>query len=352
MLRGAPTGAQIRFDTSGSNRESWKKPGRWMFGVEDFGFAGGGLDRHAHLRPEAPGLRGSSKAKSLPVWRGRPLVAGEGPGLHLALVPPVNDLLAEHGRESVFLGIDRGAPLFAEDVSQWNAESAAPPDPGPGRVGQDEPVQGVRGLPQGARFADLRALMTRLSPLDAEIAGTARSLLEWHRTHRFCPACGAPSEVAEGGWLRICLGCGRRHFPRTDPVVIMLVTHGNSLLIGRSPGWPENFYSLLAGFMEPGETVVGAVRREVAEEAGIAIGEVRLLSTQPWPFPASLMIGCHARALGRALTLDPAELEDATWINREDALAIFAGTHPRIGAPRRGAIAHFLMKLWLADRVD
>jgi len=154
------------------------------------------------------------------------------------------------------------------------------------------------------------------------------------------------------GWQRTCPACGAHHFPRTDPVVIMLVTRGNSVLIGRSPGWPAGMYSLLAGFVEPGETLEAAVRREVFEEAGVRVGAVRYLASQPWPFPASLMFGCHGEALDGAITIDPAEIEDALWLTREEMVTVMAGAHPEIRAPRKGAIAHFLVAAWLADRLD
>ena len=153
------------------------------------------------------------------------------------------------------------------------------------------------------------------------------------------------------GWQRICGACGAQHFPRTDPVVIMLVTRGNNVLLGRSPGWPEGMFSCLAGFMEPGEPMEAAVRREVLEETGIKVGSVRYLASQPWPYPASLMLGAAAEALDEAITLDPAELEAARWVSREDMARAFAGEHPEIRAPRRGAIAGFLLRNWLADRL-
>lgn len=132
----------------------------------------------------------------------------------------------------------------------------------------------------------------------------------------------------------------------------MLVTHGNQVLLGRSAAWPEGMYSLLAGFVEPGETIEAAVRREVAEETGIRVGEVRYLASQPWPFPASLMIGCAADAISSAIVIDPAELEAALWISREDMVGVMAGEHPVIKASRSGSIAHFLLANWLADRLD
>ncbi|CAN0586768.1 unnamed protein product, partial [Ectocarpus sp. 12 AP-2014] len=151
---------------------------------------------------------------------------------------------------------------------------------------------------------------------------------------------------------RLCPSCGAHHFPRTDPVVIMLVTHGSSVLMGRSPGWPEGMYSLLAGFVEPGETLEAAVRREVWEEAGVRVGAVDYLSSQPWPFPASLMMGCRGEALTRDITIDPVEIEDAMWVGKSEMMDAFAGVHPLIKPARKGAIAQFLLQNWLADTLD
>jgi NAD+ diphosphatase len=201
-------------------------------------------------------------------------------------------------------------------------------------------------------FQELRAVMAQLSPADAELAATARALIEWHGRHGFCAACGQPSTITQAGWQRSCAACGAQHFPRTDPVVIMLVERDNHLLMGRGKGWPEQMYSCLAGFVEPGETIEAAVRREVFEESGVRCGEVRYLASQPWPFPASLMLGCWTEALTSDIVLDPAELEDARWVSREEMVAAFAGLHPEIRPSRKGAIAQFLIANWLADRLD
>ena len=152
--------------------------------------------------------------------------------------------------------------------------------------------------------------------------------------------------------MRRCPDCGTQHFPRTDPVAIMLVTRGDRVLLGRSPGWPEGMFSCLAGFMEPGETLEDAVRREVVEETGVQVGPVRYVGSQPWPFPASLMLGCVAEAVSDEIRLDPTEIEDALWVSRSRLADVFAGTDPMIRAPRKGAIAGWLLRLWLADRLD
>ena len=321
-----------------------------------FGGTGGrgatvGLDRGAALRGQEAALadlRAEPAARMLPLWRGKPLIAGaarDRPGW-LASGHPLEPLAEE---PAVFLGLVDGAPRFALDVSAWE-----PPEIDAAALAAffDPSEQHHPALPPDQRFAELRGVMTRLDPSEAEIVATARALLLWHRSHRFCSACGARSAVTEAGWRRSCPACGTHHFPRSDPVVIMLVTRGNRLLLGRSPGWPAGMYSLLAGFVEPGETIEAAVRREVFEETGVAVGRVRYLASQPWPFPASLMLGCAAEALSDALTVDPVELEDARWMSREELVAVLAGRHPGVKGARPGAIAHFLIRNWLAARLD
>ena len=216
----------------------------------------------------------------------------------------------------------------------------------------DPTVQRHPALPQDHGFAELRGAMTLLSAREAELVATAKALLQWHRSHGFCSACGARSDMVMAGWQRTCPTCAAQHFPRTDPVVIMLVTQGNAVLLGRSPGWPEGMFSLLAGFVEPGETVEAAVRREVLEETGVTCGAVSYLASQPWPFPASLMIGMRTEALTRDIRLDPEELEAARWVTREELVQAFADRHPEIRPSRKGAIAHFILSNWLADRLD
>ena len=312
---------------------------------------GGGLDRAAALRDDTArmaALRTDPGTRVLPMWRGKPLIAGAARD-RLGLLAPQHPALQGAAPDWLFLGLADGQALFAADLSAWEP------------AGLDAAAQGAffdpteqhhPALPEDHRFAELRGVMARLSPLQAEVAATARGLLEWHRTHGFCARCGQASVSAQAGWQRRCPGCHAPHFPRTDPVVIMLVTRANRVLLGRSPGWPDGMYSLLAGFVEPGETVEAAVRREVAEETGVPVGDVRFLASQPWPFPASLMLGCAAEATDDAISLDPAELEDAVWVGREEMVEVMGGRHPRLKPARRGAIAHFLLQAWLADRLD
>ena len=203
-------------------------------------------------------------------------------------------------------------------------------------------------------FTDMRSLLTQ-GGLDEEtvaLVGQGKSLLSWHARHAFCSSCGAPSRIVSAGWRRDCDTCNAQHFPRTDPVAIMLAYHGDQCLMGRQPRFPRGMFSCLAGFIEPGETIEDAVRRELFEEAGIAVGRVDYAASQPWPFPGSLMIGCLAQSLGRDLKIDTHELEDARWFSRDEALAMIAGRHPgRLFCPPPTAIAHHLLAVWAREEM-
>ncbi len=313
--------------------------------AETVTFGGSGLDRAAAIRSDAVRMAALlAKGQVLPIWRGKPLVVAQS-GLGWAAA----DSVVLSTGAPVFLGLDDGVARFAQDVSGWEPEVLEASQPA-GFV--DANRQSHPALPEDHAFEDLRGVMALLTPRDAELAATAKAVLQWHSTHRFCSACGVASQMSHAGWQRSCPACHAQHFPRTDPVVIMLVVRGNKLLLGRSAAWPEGMYSLLAGFVEPGETLEAAVRREVFEETGITTGAVRYLASQPWPFPASLMFGCIAEATSDAITLDPAELEDALWVTREELVEVMAGQHPVIKPGRKGAIAQFLMGNFLAERLD
>jgi NAD+ diphosphatase len=312
-----------------------------MRDAEGVTFGGGGLDRAEDLRRH-PELLAARPARTLALWRGKPAMGADG----LAVI---DGHAFEDQGPALLLGLVDGAALFARDVSGLEVAEAGADSLG---AFHDPSAQTHPGLPEGTAFRELRAAAPGLSALEAEIAATARGLVEWHRGHGFCANCGGPTAVGRAGWMRACPSCGRTHFPRTDPVVIMLVTAGERVLLGRSPGWPDGFFSCLAGFMEPGETLEAAVRREVVEETGVRVGAVRYLASQPWPFPASLMLGAHGEAVSEAIEIDPEEIEEALWLDRGELLEVFAGTHPRIAPPRPGAIAGFLLERWLADRLD
>jgi NAD+ diphosphatase len=225
----------------------------------------------------------------------------------------------------VLLGYDDGRPVLAATIP---AEIAAVP---------------------GATLRDLRGIAVDGLVAGNELGALAlgRSLTQWHLRHGFCANCGARTRMAIGGFRRDCPSCGAQHFPRTDPVAIMLAVRGDQCVLGRSPRFPAAFFSCLAGFVEPGETIEAAVRRETGEEAGIAIGRVRYFASQPWPFPSSLMIGCHAEALTTEIHRDEAELTDCRWFSRAEVKSMIAGTHIEgLFLPPPFAIAHQLIKAW------
>lgn len=285
-------------------------------------FTGSRLDRADNLRADPEALAG------LMTWRARLLLLdGLLPSLDadarlawgtLADAPPDAEL--------VFLGLDGEKPCFAA-----------------------VPVQGDAS-PRMANPA-LWSLMATLSVDDLALYGGARSLVDWHARHRHCANCGSATVLAKGGWQRNCTQCSANHFPRTDPVTIMLVENEGDLLLGRGRGWPERAYSALAGFVEPGESIEEAVAREVLEETGVVARDVRYIASQPWPFPSQLMMGCHSVGEGRDILLDETELADARWFKRAEIQAAADG---KAGAPLtmppKQAIASHLIRWWLARR--
>lgn len=319
--------------------------------AEQVTFGGSGLDRAAEIRGDQQALDAlltDPQSRAVVFWRSKPLFSGDAQQtlVRLALDHPV---LQSAKAKPVFLGKDAEAAIFAYDVSAWQPQDV---DEQMLAAFFDPSMQRHPDLPDDHVFAELRGVMARIGPRDAELAATGKSILSWQRSHRFCAKCGAESVMGMAGWQRDCLSCGTHHFPRTDPVVIMLITSGNQVLMGRSPGWPEGMYSLLAGFVEPGETIEAAVRREVFEEAGIRVGAVEYLASQPWPYPSSLMFGCRGEALNEDIQIDPKEIDDAIWVNREEMMQAFSGHHPVLKPARKGSIAHFILRNWLADRLD
>lgn len=319
-----------------------------MIDSETVMFGGSTIDRAAHLRNSSEELLARDDALTTVFWRGKALF-DEAETPRLAWLPTDAPILEEATEDPIFLGLRGGRPHFAHDISAWSD-----PDADSEAMGRfvDTSANRHPAMTEAQAFLDLRASMSVLDPVDGGDAAAAKGIFGWHESHRFCARCGAPSEVSLGGWQRTCPACGRHHFPRTDPVVIMLILHRGRLLMGRSPGWPEDMYSLLAGFMEPGETIEAAVRREVAEETSVPVGPVGYISSQPWPFPASLMIGCWGIALDDRITLADEELEDAFWISREELMDERVSEKPRLRPARKGAIAHHLIGAWLAGRLD
>ncbi len=261
------------------------------------------------------------------------------------------------------LMLDGLNPVMGDDGALvWGTLADAAPDAELVFLGLDEGKACFAAVPSegatGPAYADPRVwgAIQMLAPPDLAIYGGARSLVDWHARHRFCARCGAPTTLAKGGWERDCKTCDAAHFPRTDPVTIMLVTHGEGedrrLLLGRQPRFPPRAFSALAGFVEPGETIEEAVAREVHEEAGIQVRDVRYIASQPWPFPSQLMIGCHATAESDALTIDTTELEEARWFSRADiADALEQGREGNgpFAPPPPTAIARSLLDWWMAQ---
>jgi NAD+ diphosphatase len=266
-------------------------------------------------------------SRFLPLRELKPLVRpGPAPVLAWQKAAAVDEAFGL-GEAAVLLGVDGGVCHFAVDADGGKTEF-------------------------DGKFIDARTIAPQLPAGDAAIMAQARSLIDWHRRHRFCANCGKASVPDQGGYARRCTdsACGALHFPRTDPVAIMLVVHGSDCLLGRQSRFMPGVYSALAGFLEPGESIEEAVRREVAEEAGITVGAVRYLASQPWPFPSSLMIGCLGTALDRVITRDGDELEDVRWFTRDEVAAMAArsgdpSANPRLPAPM--SLAFQLAQIWL-----
>jgi NAD+ diphosphatase len=185
---------------------------------------------------------------------------------------------------------------------------------------------------------------------DASLAVHAVGLSRWHQTHRFCPRCGAETQIGEAGHLRICPSCGTHHFPRTDPAVIMLITDGDRALLGRQPSWPKKRFSTLAGFVEPGESLPDAVRREVLEEVGVEVGDVEFAGSQPWPFPSSLMLGFFGTALTHDITVDEKEIAEARWFTRAEITDLSAAGE--LILPPIVSISRWLVEHWHGGEIS
>ncbi|HEY8384423.1 MAG TPA: NAD(+) diphosphatase [Microvirga sp.] len=294
------------------------------------GFAQNGLLRHGAERDAKALDRHAGHAERRYV-----VIAGENPIMRrgepsTALLTPEDVSRLGPSEEEVLLGLWGERPVKAV---LHPAEAAA--------LYEGDSAYGV---------ADLRSIAMRgyVAPDEQGLLAMAKSLLDWHRRHRFCAQCGTGTAAAQAGFRRDCPACGAQHFPRTDPVAIMLVARGDRCLLGRQPRFPPGMYSCLAGFIEPGETLEDAVRREVLEEAGVRVGAVAYAASQPWPFPSSLMIGCIAEAISEDIVIDREELEEARWFHRDEVRLMLEGRHPdNLLAANPIAIAHHLVRQWM-----
>jgi NAD+ diphosphatase len=286
--------------------------------VTAIAFSGNPLDRASYSRADAAWLTGQrATGLFLPFWQNRPFVMSDRAGF----------LAGRREWDShlcVFLGLDGAQPLFAVDLP-----------------GDTEPAL------EGGSFQDMRPAAFVLPARDTAIAGQAKALLDWHKRHGFCPNCGHETQFADAGYKRICPRCGAEHFPRTDPVVIMLPVLGDQCLIGRNKRFPPLLFSAFAGFVELGESMEEAVRRELLEEVELKVADVRYHATQPWPFPSSLMLGCYATALGPDFRIDGHEIEAARWLSKDEARARLANQiEDEMRLPVAIAIAHHLIRDW------
>ena len=286
-------------------------------------FSGNPLERASYRRSDTAWLETQALAGLfLPFWQNRPLVADN----HAVFLPWRKEW---QGLAQVFLGLDDSQAFFAVELG-----------------GEDDPH-----LAEGS-FQDMRTSAFVLPGRDIAIAGQAKALLDWHRRHGFCPNCGAKTEMRDGGYRRLCPQCSAEHFPRTDPVVIMLpifsrANGSEECLVGRNKRFPALLYSAFAGFVEPGESMEEAVRRELREEVNLEVGAVTYHATQPWPFPSSLMLGCYAQALSRDFEIDAHEIEAARWLTKEEVRARLADTiQDDMKLPVTIAIAHYLIRDW------
>ena len=300
-------------------------------------FAGGDFDRASHLRTDPNWIEQKIKDPSsrfLPMHQLKALISlKEGARIDWRGYSEVEEFIAAEA-DLIFLGIADDVCHFAIDVSAIeNPKRPANEDWG--------------------KFIDVRSVAPQLSPGEAGALAQARSMIDWHIRHGFCAVCGTHTQPQEAGYSRKCedVSCSATHFPRTDPVAIMMVTHGDKCLLGQGINFPGDFYSCLAGFIEPGETIEQGVIREVWEESRIEVTNVRYHQSQPWPFPSSLMIGCFAEALNEDITVDRTELNDARWFSREEVrLMLEQSTKPtglRMGGPI--ALAHQLAKAWIEE---
>jgi NAD+ diphosphatase len=294
------------------------------------GFAGNPLDRLSERREDRDfiaALRLDPTSRTVLIVRDTPLLRATATG-HAALFSFAEAEQLGNTGESALLGRTAEGAVFATLL-----QGELPISDGDDIVAIDLRTLALQGLVA--------------APVVGMLA-QAKSLMYWHVRHRYCATCGHRTELAGAGWRRHCEACAADHFPRTDPVVIMLTTNGEECLLGRQPRFAKGMYSALAGYLEPGETIEAAVRREIREEAGIAIGRVDYVASQPWPFPSTLMIGCFAEALTSDIVLDTDELEDARWFSRAEAAQMLAGAHAGgLTAPVPIAIAHTLLQIWI-----
>jgi NAD+ diphosphatase len=301
------------------------------------GYTDSRIARAAELRPDATAITTLSQHPGAAAYvvAGDWIVMKKGSPLHEPLFTMAEAQALSAATETIFLGLLDGAPRFGHGLAPQTGEALKSRD--------------------NLHVTDLRSIAVQglVAPEHLPPIAEAKAVLHWHARHRFCPNCGAATRLVQGGWKRDCPQCKAEHFPRTDPVVIMLASDGERCLLGRSPRFVPTMWSCLAGFIEPGESIEDAVHRETREEAGITCGRVVYFASQPWPFPASLMIGCHAEALTHEIVVDREELEDARWFSKGEVEAMLMRKHPEgLTTPPPVAIAHHIIRAWVEDEIN
>jgi NAD+ diphosphatase len=302
----------------------------------NLGYTNSRIERAAELRLDAAAvdkLAHDPRAAAY-IIGGEAIVMKKGAPINEALFTLAEARALAPAVETIFLGLSDGAPRFGHGLTPQAAEPLKTRD--------------------GLHVTDLRSVAVQglVAPEHLPPIAEAKAVLHWHARHRFCSNCGASTQIVQSGWRRDCPQCKAEHFPRTDPVVIMLASDGDQCLLGRSPRFVPTMWSCLAGFIEPGESIEDAVHRETLEEAGITCGRVTYFASQPWPFPTSLMIGCHAQALTRDIVVDREELEDARWFSKDEVVSMLMRKHPQgLTTPPPVAIAHHLIRAWVEDEI-
>ncbi len=300
------------------------------------GYANSRLERAAELRADSEAIARlfAQPEAGAYLMGGDLIVMKKDARLHQPLFTLDEARVLADTNETVFLGLLEGAARFGYGLTPAAAETLKTRD--------------------GYHVTDLRSIAVYglVEPGHLPPIAEAKAVLHWHARHRFCPNCAAPTQPVQAGWRRDCAKCKAEHFPRTDPVVIMLAVDGEHCLLGRSPRFVPTMWSCLAGFVEPGESIEDAVRRETREEAGINCGRVSYFRSQPWPFPSSLMIGCHAEALTKDVVVDRSELEDARWFSKDEVETMLLRQHAQgLTTPPPVAIAHHIIRAWLENEI-
>ena len=325
-----------------------------MIPNNNFLFSESNFDRSTktrELESKLSQLKLDSQTKHVLVWRGKILFDFSSDTPSLAFLTHKDSFWSEFNLTNInlghFVGYQKDNAIFYHDISDWDDPRA---DNSKLSSFSDESRNYHPALPSFYAFCELRSIMTILSKSDSTILASIKGIYEWNKANNFCNKCGHPTVAKLSGWEKICNSCNSKHFPRTDPVVIMLVYNDDKVLLGRSAVWPKGMFSCLAGFMEPGESIEAAVARETFEETNILVENVKYITSQPWPFPASLMIGCTAKAKSYDIKIDHDELEDARWFSKNE-LCEAIKTKGSWWPAREGSIARYLINQWVSSHV-